>query len=49
MLFSFREERHRYLRAYYVSIMVPGPGKRVANQRTRTDLLKPMISGTQSN
>lgn len=32
MLLPFREERHRYLRACYVSIMVLGTGKKAMNQ-----------------
>lgn len=35
VLFSFREQGHRYPRAYYMSVMVPGTGNRVVNRGTR--------------
>lgn len=46
MLFPFREEGHRDPRAYHVSITVPGPGKRVVNQRTRAKSRERTVSRT---
>lgn len=42
MLLPFR---HRRLKAYYVSIMVPGTGKRVVKWGIRADLMEFMVSG----